>query len=388
MEEKKPSLWDKTKNWIMGITTLFVAGGGTVAVVNEISQADHNKNKTEKWVDPKTGRLTGLPTIPVIKREKTEQEQAKEFTDRIRRDISIAQGEISEFSPADKNAIEVEGHQMSKGASIGYGKYEDEDSHVRLMEPTPGSKEAFMAEESKKFMDNIKIERFGNKSEEIQQDKKQQSSDWRSGKVNGASVTYDNKSGFILAAMGSRKQLEGLGSHLSQEQMDSLDAENIKQLSEKISQHTWSATNPEDVHVRIVREGKKFEFPTADKNADKVEEQQMVKGANFGYGKYEDPENDHYAYSGTKEDLQAKAQKKLADAIVEKILFGKHKKVTLADVRAKSENLQQKKNGTDTPVPQPDVAEDHNREAVLPKQAKLTSTRSKGGRKGGEPLGA
>ena len=333
MEEKKPSLWDKTKNWIMGITTLFVAGGGTVAVVNEISQADHNKNKTEKWVDPKTGRLTGFDIV------------------------------------------------QEKGKSA-------DDNSDWLYEPTPGTKEAFMAEETKKFMESVKIERFGNKSEEIQQDKKQQSSDWRSGKVNGASVTYDNKSGFILAAMGSRKQLEGLGSHLSQEQMDSLDAENIKQLSEKISQHTWSATNPEDVHVRIVREGKKFEFPTADKNADKVEEQQMVKGANFGYGKYEDPENDHYAYSGTKEDLQAKAQKKLADAIVEKILFGKHKKVTLADVRAKSENLQQKKNGTDTPVPQPDVAEDHNREAVLPKQAKLTSTRSKGGRKGGEPLGA
>jgi hypothetical protein len=51
----------------------------------------------------KLWRPTGLPIIPVIKREKTEQEQAKEFTDRIRRDISIAQGEISEFSPADNN---------------------------------------------------------------------------------------------------------------------------------------------------------------------------------------------------------------------------------------------------------------------------------------------
>ncbi len=57
-------------------------------------------------------------------------------------------------------------------------------------------------------------------------------------------------------------------------------------------------------------------------------------------------------------------------------------------VRAKSENLQQKKKGTDTPAPQPNAAEDQNRDAVLPKQAKLTSTRSKGGRKGGESLGA
>lgn len=378
MEEKKPSLWDKTKNWIMGITTLVVAGGGTAYVVNEISQDEH-KDKTEKTVDPKTGRLTGFDIVQEKGRFTAYDEQGKEI------------GKLDSYQIVNKD--------------------DANDNSDWVYEPTPGTKEAFMAEESKKFMDNIKIERLdGNKSEKdigtggkaqrltgmpiipvIKKAKteKQQTSEWRSGEVNGASVTYDKNTGFIKAAIGSRKQLESLGSYLSQEQMDSLDAENIKHLNERVSQNTWSATNSEDVHVRIVREGKKFEFPTADKNAIEVEGHQMSKGASIGYGKYEDPENDHYAsFAGTKEDLQAKAQKKLADAIVEEILFGKHKKVTLADVRAKSENLQQKKNGTDTPAPESKVADDKNKEAVLPKQPQLTSVRSKGGRKGGEPLGA
>ncbi len=55
-------------------------------------------------------------------------------------------------------------------------------------------------------------------------------------------------------------------------------------------------------------------------------------------------------------------------------------------LRAKSERLQQKKN--DIPAPESKVADDKNKEAVLPKQPQLTSVRSKGGRKGGESLGA
>jgi len=160
-------------------------------------------------------------------------------------------------------------------------------------------------------------------AEKILQDKKQQTSEWRSGEVNGTKVVYDAKSGLIHMAFGSKEQLDGLGYVLSQEQMDSLEVERIKESNDKIDKQTWytDLKNPKD--MRITVEGQTFDFDDA------------------------------------------------ADA-----------------VRAKSENLQQKKKGTDTPAPQPNAAEDQNRDAVLPKQAKLTSTRSKGGRKGGESLGA
>lgn len=313
MEEKKPSLWDKTKNWIMGITTLVVAGGGTAYVVNEISQDEH-KDKTEKTVDPKAGRLTGF-------------------------DIVQEKGRFTAYDEQGKEIGKLDSYQIVR-------KDDANDNSDWVYEPTPGTKEAFMAEESKKFMDNIKIERLGNKSE----------------KDIGTGGKAQRLTGMPMAPIIKREKTE---------------QEQAKEFTDRIR------------HETSIARGEDIAFSTADSNADKVEGHQMSKGASIGYGKYEDPENDHYvSFAGTKEDLQAKAQKKLADAIVEEILFGKHKKVTLADVRAKSENLQQKKNGTDTPAPQPNVAEDQNREAVLPKQSQIKSTRSKGGRKGGEPLGA
>lgn len=52
-------------------------------------------------------------------------------------------------------------------------------------------------------------------------------------------------------------------------------------------------------------------------------------------------------------------------------------------LRAKSEKLQQQKQGRDDTPPQ-QVTDNHNKEAVLPKQPQLTSVHGKGGRKGGE----
>ncbi len=300
MEEKKPSLWDKTKNWIMGITTLVVAGGGTAYVVNEISQDDHNKNKTEKWVDPKTGRLTGFDIVQEKDRFTAYDEQGKEI------------GKLDSHQIVNKDDAKTE----EKGESTGH--------YVRLNR-------------------------------------------------HGQPIIYDADGDSVGVVKARRETGLPIIPVIKREKTEQ---EQAQEFADKI-RHNTSMARGEDVA-----------FPTADKNADKVEEHQMSKGASIGYGKYKDTENDHYAYSGTKEDLQAKAQKKLADAIVERILFGKHKKVTLADVRAKSENLQHKKNGTDTPAPQPNAAEDQNREAVLPKQPQIKSIRSKGGRKGGEPLGA
>lgn len=161
-------------------------------------------------------------------------------------------------------------------------------------------------------------------AEKIAQDAKKDKTEQgiRVGEVNGTKVFYDANSGLIHMALGSQKQLDGLGYALSQEQMDSLEVERIKESNDKIDKKRWHTDfeNPKDMKITV--EGKTFDFDGA------------------------------------------------ADAL-----------------RAKSEKLQQQKQGRDDTPPQ-QVTDNHNKEAVLPKQAQITSTRGKGGRKGGEPMGA